>query len=182
MQFPNVSSDTRQRIRVRGRVLCFTTSLVVEYLEQNQKFSYPLYSHAGPYPAGCGLTFQVEVSGYLTFDQDAQVKLIELDPYQRFDFDPSRFVVSAPAGYSCVVVSATISIGNSSEQCYFDVQYGLSVDGSFPAPTFSCVHYYGLGHPDPGLIVDLFSDFIASRTPFDPLVPPPGLSLVPFNF
>jgi hypothetical protein len=94
MLFNEANIDSRLRYLVRGRVIVFTTSKVVEFIEDHLKFSYPLYSVDSPYPAGMGLSFMVEVNGYLSFDKDSFVKITpEMSPFTALYYDPTAFAI-----------------------------------------------------------------------------------------
>ena len=86
----------RLRILVRGRVLVFSTSSYVEYLDEQLNRSLPLYSAAVAFPFGVGRSFCVELEGYLTFDEGSDTRVIELGPYKQFYYDPTAFALVSP--------------------------------------------------------------------------------------
>lgn len=78
---------------MRGRVIVFTTSRYVEFVENSLKFSYPLYFNDS-YGPGFGLSFMVELNGFLTFDPNSFVKISpELNPFRLAYYDPTAFSV-----------------------------------------------------------------------------------------
>lgn len=97
MAFNEANVDNRLRHLVRGRVIVFTTSEVVEFLQEDLRASYPLF-YFGTIPSGMGAVFMVELNGYLTFDPSSYVKITkELAPYQAAYFDPSAYKLIIPA-------------------------------------------------------------------------------------
>lgn len=125
--FNEANVDNRLRYPIRGRVIVFTTSLKVEFLEESLEYSYPLYSSAGPYPSAKALSFMVELDGFLTFDAGSQVKITELSPYEKAFFDPSFFTVVSPADpfYSRIVRTGEYnnSISAGGDLSYFSIQF-----------------------------------------------------------
>lgn len=106
--FNDANVKHRHRERVKGRVLVFTTSANVEFLETNMRFSYPLWplqNSSGTNP-DCGLTFVVELVGWLTFDEGAQVKILEVGPFVRAEYDPSAFALVRPADPSLSIIQS----------------------------------------------------------------------------
>lgn len=92
--FNEANVDNRSRHPVRGRVIVFTTSKVVEFLNKDLSVSIPLFSHPDPYPEKCGLVFMVELDGLLTFDEGSFYRVSdELASYERAYFDPNGAAV-----------------------------------------------------------------------------------------
>lgn len=95
--FNEANVSKRLRKLVRGRVLVFTTSKQIEFLTEDLSLSIPLFGREdNPYAPIGGLTFQVELEGYLTFDEGSQIKIHDLGPYTGGDFDPTKFVLTYP--------------------------------------------------------------------------------------
>ena len=110
----DVNLSKRLRIPVRGRVLVFTTSLYVEYVNKQMTQSFPLYSGAIPYGFGFGLSFCVELDGFLTFDEASHNRIVELSPYKQFYYDPraSAVVSFAPIVFVPRIQSWRVASGS----------------------------------------------------------------------
>jgi hypothetical protein len=116
--FNEANVDNRLRLYVRGRVIVFTTSRIVEYLTENEKESYPLYSQ-DYYQPGYGLSFMVELEGYLTFDADSFVKMRELSSFTAPYYEPTNWaVVKAADPYVSVVTGLYIEYPNPDGSAY----------------------------------------------------------------
>lgn len=99
--FNELNVDNRLRYPVRGRVIVFTNSTSVEFLDNGLKRSFPLFSSAKAYPAGYGICFMVELDGYLTFDSKSHVRISnEFKPFEAVYFDPSAVQVVRPSDTS----------------------------------------------------------------------------------
>ena len=72
----------RSRYPVRGRVLVFTNSKKVEYVDNALTRSLPLYNF--PNPNGSqGISFMCEFDGYLTFDANCHFRIIDVGPFEK---------------------------------------------------------------------------------------------------
>lgn len=89
-----------------GRVLCWTNSKIIEFLNRDLTQSVPLYSR-GSYSAGQGLAFSVELDGFLTFDKGSFVKVMEVAPFKSVYFDPAA---AAPVSIGDVFPSKILSV------------------------------------------------------------------------
>jgi hypothetical protein len=94
--FNEVNINTRQLHRVSGAVLVFTTSLTIEFVRDDLTTSIPLYSTGSLLPNE-GITFSIAVDGYLSFEKGAQVKLLEVGPYESTQISAQSFFKVAPA-------------------------------------------------------------------------------------
>jgi hypothetical protein len=83
--------------RVCGRVLVFTNSELVEYLNEDKDISFPLFA-TNAFAEGRGVTFLIEMNGFLVVDRDCFVKIHETDPYVRTEIDQCKFLLLSGAG------------------------------------------------------------------------------------
>lgn len=168
--FNAINIQNRLRYPVRGRVLVFTTSSKVEYLEESLRFSYVLFNFPGPLTGFQGYVFTVEMQdGYLTFDNESYVKLLEVSTFRKYHFSPTDYTllstadplppVPSFAGDLNFIDSQTdANFNETCAACYFKVSY-KNYDGTtnlyaaqFSGPggarlaTQDC--YNTFGHPD----------------------------------
>lgn len=81
MAFAQANIENRLRYPIRGRVLGFTDSTHIEFLDSKLKYSYPLWSYndgVSPFPAGQGVAFCLELDGFLTFAPGSEVRLLDV--------------------------------------------------------------------------------------------------------
>ena len=96
MPFNQANVDNRLRYTIRGRVIIFTTSTHVEFLDHNLQTTIPIMYQNG-LPPIYGMTLIIECDGILTFDVGSQVKIIDVGPYKRFEFvQNAAFPVAPP--------------------------------------------------------------------------------------
>lgn len=128
MAFNEANVDNRLRFPIRGRVIVFTTSKVVEYLDDSLRHSYPLYS-VDAMPSGKGLAFMVELNGFLTFDADCEVRITpELNPFKAIYYDPAAFSLVRPSDGISITSLRSQFVENMMDS-YVEVTLGYS-DGS----------------------------------------------------
>lgn len=142
--YNDVNIGDRLRKSVRGRVIVFTNSRVIEFLDEDLTQSIPLYS-TDQIPERSGVVFSVELDGFLTFDGDAYVKIVELSPYVAPYFNPAAFaIVEVGDFYQPVIagayVDAPTTIGGDIMrrglvQVDFLPNYGKRVNYFFKLPT-----------------------------------------------
>ena len=95
--FNEINLGNRLRHFVRGRVLVFTTSPTVEFIDEQLTQSLTLWGNIDqPLPVAAALTFSVELSGWLSFEPGSQVKIVELAPYNRGHYSPADFTIVYP--------------------------------------------------------------------------------------
>lgn len=130
--FNAANVNNRLRELVRGRVIVATTSKIVEFLDRKLKFSYPLYS-VDQMPPGVMLTFCVEVDGFLTFDQDAEIKILpETAHFEKLHYDPTAFALVRTADPFVPLISNAYvgrydGPNSSPSALYVSVQYGVNL-------------------------------------------------------
>lgn len=126
--FNDSNVANRSRHFVRGRVLGFTTSRSVEFLTSDLTHSIPLYHSNGEHAAGEGLTFFLELNGFLTFDEGSEVKLIEVGPFSGGDFDPAKFkVVKSADPHTSVVYSWQVTGTQQVDATYYVTEFRVYV-------------------------------------------------------
>jgi hypothetical protein len=103
MAFSELNTLDRTLQAVRGRVVVFTNSTIVEFVNATLTRSIPLYSF-GSYNTGQGLTFLVEVNGFLSFDVGSYFKIIEVGSYKEFHYAPNAWnIVTAADPYQAKI-------------------------------------------------------------------------------
>lgn len=118
--FNEANVKDRPRYYVRGRVLVFTSSCTVEFLDKDLTVSMPLYGRPDDkLRQDAGITFCVELDGFLTFEPASQVKIIELSKFVRGDYDPGRFALTYPCDpFVPIVTFANIPYPNPDGSAY----------------------------------------------------------------
>ena len=94
--FEHINIDNRLRYPVRGRVIGFTNSTDIEFIDCDLTRSIVLFS-TWPYVPGTGVTFFLELHGYLTFKPGTEVRIEELAPYKSPHYSADSFRLTKPA-------------------------------------------------------------------------------------
>lgn len=109
--YNEINTVNRLRRSVRGRVMVATNSKMIEFLSNDLTRGMPLYS-VGGIQVNHVLVFTAELDGYLSFEPDAYVKILDVGPYVTHFFDP-RLVAAVRIcdPFTPIIFSAGIASG-----------------------------------------------------------------------
>lgn len=135
--FNQANVSNRHCQSVKGRVLVWTTSLKIEYLTDDLTRSIPLYSRTSLL-GGYGITFMVELDGFLTFDIGSFVRIIEVGPYEKPFFDASASTaVLISDTFPSFITSVTIHTSASNgDVISVNITHRSAVIGTFNTSLF----------------------------------------------